>query len=289
MYTRVHLSCINGDYMTNIFSIDVEEWFHSNFLSDLYDMNKPYEVRVLGSTYKLLEHFSTHNAKGTFFCLSCIAEKHPALVKDIQKEGHEIASHGANHALVYSQTKEGFREDVYKSKCVLEDCIQKPIKGYRAPSWSITKESLWALDILQELGFIYDSSIFPIKSFLYGIKDAERFMGKPFIDNTQYNIYEVPPSTFKFLGKTMGFSGGFYFRAFPLFWIKRKTRNINKKENKPAVFYLHPREIDVHQPKLELSKKEHFIQYLNIRGCEKKLINVLRNNAFTSIENYYDF
>ena len=275
--------------MTNIFTIDVEEWFHSNFLDDLFDTGKPYEVRVLESTYKLLDHFRTHNVNATFFCLSYVAEKHPELIKDIQKEGHEIASHGSSHCLVYNQTKEAFREDVYKSKCILEDCVQKPIKGYRAPSWSITKDSLWALDILIDLGFTYDSSIFPINTFLYGIKDAERFSSKPTIDNIQYDIFEVPPSTFKILGKTMGFSGGFYLRALPLLFIKRQSRIINKKEKNPVIFYLHPREIDKNQPRLKLSVKEHIIQYFNIRSCEKKLINILKTYAFTSIENYYEF
>jgi len=282
----------------NIFTIDLEEWFHANYYDDILDTNKSYEIRVLDSTYKLLKHFEENNTKATFFVLGYVAKKHKKLIMDIHNSGHEIASHGTNHYLVYKQTKEEFKEDVYKSKALLEDIIQKRIKGYRAPSWSITNESLWALDILQDMGFVYDSSISPIKTFLYGIKDAPRFIYKPIINGEEGSIFEIPPSTFKIFGKTMGFSGGFYLRALPFWIIKILTNRINKypqnqretfDSNNPVIFYLHPREIDKSQPKLKLKPFEYIIHYLNINSCEDKLHKVLNTYKCASIEEYYCF
>ena len=283
--------------MKNIFTIDLEEWFHGNFHDGIFDRNKPYEIRILDNTYKILKHFEENNTKATFFVLGDVAKKHKKLIMDIHNSGHEIASHGTEHYLVYKQTKEEFKEDVYTSKALLEDIIQKRIKGYRAPSWSITNESLWALDILQEMGFVYDSSIFPIKTFLYGIKDAPRFIYRPIINSEEGSIFEIPPSTFKIFGKTMGFSGGFYLRALPFSVIKiltnRQNKSTNQNEdafsNNPVIFYLHPREIDKNQPKLKMKPLEYIIHNLNINSCESKLQKILRTYKCTSIEEYYKF
>jgi len=275
--------------MQNIFTIDLEEWFHANYHDDVFDSSRNYEVRVIENTYRILKHFEDNCVKATFFVLGYIAEKHRNLIIDIHKAGHEIASHGSSHSLVYEQTQDEFREDVSKSKSLLESIIQTKVLGYRAPSWSITNDSLWALDILKDVGYTYDSSIFPMKTFLYGISGAPRFKHERVTASGQDAINEIPPSTAIFLTKTIGFSGGFYLRAFPWFAIKRFSDMLNKNEHNPVIFYLHPREIDKNQPKLKLSPTEHLIHYFGIKGCEKKLVKILRQYDLTSIQDFYGF
>ena len=184
--------------------------------------------------------------------------------------------------IIYKQSPKEFQEDVKKSIGLISDLTGKPIKGYRAPSWSITKDSLWALDILQELGFLYDSSIFPTNNFLYGIPDASRYIntltvnGKPFL--------EVPPSTFRFFRKTYGFSGGFYFRALPECFIRMCTDRTNHLGH-PAVFYLHPVEVDKDIERVSSRLIDKTILEYGIKGCEKKLVHILARYDFGSIEN----
>ena len=161
--------------MKNIFTIDTEDWFHANYEDDLFNNSSEMKSTVEENTEVYLQALEQNRATATFFVLGFVAEQHPELVRRIANAGHEIASHGYGHQLVYKQTPEVFRQDVYRSKCMLEDLIGKSVIGYRAPSWSITEDSFWALGILNELGFQYDSSIFPFKNFLYGVKDAPRF------------------------------------------------------------------------------------------------------------------
>ncbi len=265
--------------MKNIFCIDLEDWFHQSLVSPLYYGQKSSVER---NAERLLEIFAMTGATATFFCLGEVAQKHPALIRKIAENGHEIASHGYGHNIIYKQTPAEFKADVKKSMEVISPLCGKAIKGYRAPSWSITKDSLWALDILQELGFLYDSSIFPTQNFLYGIPDASRYVnsltvnGKPFL--------EIPPSTFSLCGKTYGFSGGFYFRALPAFFIRSCTDKANRL-GYPAVFYLHPVEIDRKIEKVSKRLVDKAILECGISGCEKKLIHILERYDFDSIEN----
>ena len=179
--------------MKNAMTVDVEDYYHvSAFAKNISvsDWDK-YESRVDGNTKKLLEIFSNHNIKSTFFILGWVAEKNPELIRQISKEGHEIACHGYSHQLIYNQTKKIFKEETLRSKQVLEDIIQKPVKGYRAASYSITKATTWALDILAETGFEYDSSIFPVRHDRYGIPGAPN---RPHIIKTPSNneiIFEI--------------------------------------------------------------------------------------------------
>jgi len=268
--------------MKNIFCIDLEDWFHQSLVSPAYYGQR---TSVERNAARLLEIFSRTHTTATFFCLGEVAEKHPALIRKIAESGHEIASHGYEHKIIYKQSPVEFKADVKKSVDLLSDLCGKPVKGYRAPSWSITKDSLWALDILQELGFSYDSSIFPTKNFLYGIPNASRYVnsltinGKPFL--------EVPPSTFRMFGGTYGFSGGFYFRALPEFFIRRCTDKTNSKGH-PAVFYLHPVEIDRNVKRVSNRLIDKMILEYGIHGCEKKLIHILGRYEFDSIENVLD-
>lgn len=265
--------------MKNIFCIDLEDWFHQSLVSPLY-----YNQRssIEKNADRLLEIFSMTNTTATFFCLGEVAEGHPDLIRRIALQGHEIASHGYDHKIIYRQNPAEFETDVKKSIDLISNLSGKAVKGFRAPSWSITKDSLWALDILQNLGFLYDSSIFPTDNFLYGIPGASRYVncltvnGKPFL--------EVPPSTFSFLGATYGFSGGFYFRALPELFIRMCTDKTNKKGH-PAIFYLHPVEIDKNIERVSHKLVDKTILEYGIKGCEKKLMHILERYEFDSIEN----
>jgi len=267
-------------------TIDLEEWFHANYHDHVFDPKKTYEVRIVQSTERLLAHFNEHHAKATFFVLGYVAEQHPQLIRKISEAGHEIATHGYAHQLVYQQTPTVFKEDVGQAKKLIEEIIGKSIKGYRAPSWSITPRSLWAWEILQDLGFVYDASVFPIQTYLYGLPSAPRFAYHPQYNRVTLDLLEVPSSTVRIFNTNIPFAGGFYFRALPYAVIAQCIKAVNK-EGQPAVVYLHPREIDPGQPHLTLSQKESFIHYYGINGCEGKLVRVLKKFEFRSIEEYF--
>lgn len=271
--------------MKNIFTIDTEDWFHANYEDDLFLNSAEIKSTVEENTETMLRIFAEHESTATFFVLGFVAEQHPGLVRKISDAGHEVASHGYAHQLVYKQTPDEFREDIRKGKNLIEDIIGKPVLGYRAPSWSITKKSLWALDVLIEEGFQYDSSIFPTENFLYGIGDAPRFINRPVINGVVKNIWEIPPSTARVFGQNIPFSGGFYFRACPVVGIKFFANKV-VKEGQRVVYYLHPREIDPNQPRLSLSRKDALIHYIGIKGCQKKLVNVIKSSKFLTIEDY---
>lgn len=273
--------------MKNILTIDLEEWFHANYHAEIFDNQKTYEVRIIQNTERLLALFSEHKVKATFFVLGHVAEQHPQLIKDIAAAGHEIATHGYAHQLVYQQTPDMFKEDVSQAKKLIEDIINKGIKGYRAPSWSITPRSLWAWDILSDLGFVYDASVFPIETYLYGMPSSPRFPYHPEYNGRTLNLIEIPSSTVRILNKNIPFAGGFYFRVLPYSLVARCIKTVNN-EGQPAIVYLHPREIDPGQPRLTLSLKENLIHYYGINGCERKLIRVLKKFTFTSIEEYFE-
>lgn len=270
--------------MKNIITIDLEDWYHCNLGNN--DVLEKRISTVEKNTNELLLLLKKYNAKATFFTLGVIAEDFPKLIKKIDSEGHEIASHGYGHELVYSLTPKEFEADIRKSKAILEKIINKKVIGYRAPSWSITENSLWALQILEKEGFKYSSSIFPIKTFLYGIPSAPQYPNKPIINNKKMNIYEFPPGTANFIVKKLGFSGGFYFRFFPLFIIKNIIKRRNKK-GIPVICYLHPWEIDSNPPKMNLKGINKFIHYYGIKRCKKKFEKLLKSFEFTSVEEYY--
>lgn len=269
--------------MKNVFTIDVEDWYHANFEAGLFS-EKDAVSTVEANVERYLEIFSKYHVKATFFVLGCVAEQHPAIIRQIVKMGHEIASHGYSHELVYKQTPLEFREDVHKSKVILEDMAGQRVIGYRAPSWSITEQSLWALDILEALGFLYNSAIFPTKNFLYGIPYAPRFVHNLLIyGKEEMKQMVVPPGTRRFAGVNIPFSGGAYFRLLPAWIIRQFTNDVNEKEGKPVIFYLHPREIDPCQPRLNLKMKDYLVHYYGIKGCESKLEIILREFAFETM------
>ncbi len=274
--------------MLNIITIDLEEWYHGNLVQDMFSDQEELEVRVIANTKKLLALFHEANAKATFFVLGCIAERFPELIAEIRSYGHEIATHGYAHELIYKQTKEEFLRDIKNARQIIEGITSEKVKGYRAPSWSVTENSLWALTVLQEEGFLYDSSIFPIRTFLYGIPSAPQFMNYPLKRREEKGLAEVPPSTLSLFGKKFGFSGGFFFRVLPYFIIENGIKRVNKTGN-PAVVYLHPREIDPDEPRIRLNLRDALINYYGTKWTERKLRKLLKKYQFTSIEEYYKF
>jgi polysaccharide deacetylase family protein (PEP-CTERM system associated) len=270
----------------NAMSIDVEDYYQVENFKDVIKKNfwGKFESRVEKNTYKIIETLDIFQLKATFFILGWIAEREKNLIKTIHESNHEVASHGYSHDLIYCQTHKHFREDIRKSKRILEDIIGEEVIGYRAPSYSITKKSLWSIDILIEEGFKYDSSIFPTIHDRYGIADAKRFPYK--LQNTNENFLdEFPPSTFRFLGKNIPISGGGYFRFFPYRFTKWAFTQINKRENKPFIFYIHPWEFDQNQPKIKANKLLMLRHYYGIDKTEKRFMRLLNDFKFDTIRN----
>lgn len=274
--------------MRNAFTIDVEDYFMvSNFAKAVrFEDWGRFESRVGANTRRLLDLLSARGIKGTFFVLGWIAERYPRLVREISEAGHEVASHGYNHRLVYDLSEREFREDTRKAKKILEDATGAPVVGYRAASYSLVKESLWALDVLMEEGFRYDSSIFPIRHDRYGFPEAERF---PYtIKRKGGYITEYPPSTYRLFGQNLPFSGGGYFRILPLWFTMKASRHINEVEGKPVIFYLHPWEIDAGQPRIRTQFLKTFRHYVNIEKTYSKLDLFLKGFEFKPIAEMMD-
>jgi peptidoglycan/xylan/chitin deacetylase (PgdA/CDA1 family) len=301
--------------MLNILTIDVEDYYHvSAFESEVRrkDWHK-YECRVLDNTRRLLAILKSFDVKATFFILGWVAEQHPEIVRDIAFDGHEIACHGYAHRLIYNQSKETFREDIVKSKTILEDIIKnvddksecalrqtysvnsanlsspnlelsKKVIGYRAASCSITKQSLWALDILIEEGFQYDSSIYPIVHDRYGIPNAERFPSVISCNNGS-SLWEFPLSTLRAMRTSIPIAGGGYFRLFPYEFTRWAIRKLNN-DGFPAIVYIHPWEIDPSQPRLNGSIISRFRQYNNLDKTEKRLKALLHDFDFVTIRTF---
>ena len=268
--------------MQNFFCIDLEDWYNANLVQ--CDANTNLEPRVVENTNALLALLERYEVKATFFVLSSIAESYPDLIKLIEEKGHEIASHGYSHQLIYTQTQDEFRADIRRAKRILDEICSLPVIGYRAPSWSITEQSLWALQILHEEGFSFDSSIFPFKNFLYGIANAPRFPYRTTLYNEEADMLEIPPSTIRIAKINFPFSGGFYFRVLPYQIIRYCIKRLNKQGH-PVAMYIHPWEIDPNTPKLKLSFRDLFIQYYGISGCSKKLEKLFREFSFTCLGN----
>jgi polysaccharide deacetylase family protein (PEP-CTERM system associated) len=267
--------------ITNALTIDVEDYFHVSALASSIhrDSWTSQESRVVGSTQRLLDLFEKFDVRATFFVLGWVAERHPQLVKDISARGHEIACHGYSHELVYEQSPERFRDETIRSKSLLEDIIGAEVLGYRAASYSIVRKSLWALDTLVDLGFAYDSSIFPVRHDRYGIPDAQRVPHRISTPGKQ-SIVEWPLSTARALGFKIPVSGGGYFRLLP-YWLTRwGLKSINEREQRPFIFYLHPWEVDPGQPRVSASWLSRFRHYTNLERCEERLRRLLGEFRF---------
>lgn len=274
--------------MINALTIDVEDYFHVTAFEHQINPEEwdTYPLRVEGNTLRILDMLDEFALHATFFVLGWVAERLPKLVIEIHRRGHEIACHGYAHQLVYRLTPEQFRQDVSKAKNILEDICGEQVNGYRAPSYSIMTRSLWALDVLVEQGFTYDSSIFPIAHDIYGIPGGKRFPHE--ISTGSGKLKEFPLSTFALnlagWQTQLPIAGGGYLRLFPAALVARAIESINTNENQPVIVYFHPWEIDPLQPRIKTCLKSRFRHYLNLERMEQKIRLLLDHFSFSSAQ-----
>jgi polysaccharide deacetylase family protein (PEP-CTERM system associated) len=264
----------------NGLSFDIEDWFQVENLKEVISCRDwdCCDLRVIQNTRKILRLLDQYQTRATFFILGWIAERCPSLVKEIDADGHEIASHGYGHELVYELTPEEFYSDIERSKKVLESITGRPVLGYRAPSFSITPKSEWALGVLKDLGFAYDSSIFPTSFHKrYGFNGVSSL---PFRFGN--GLLEIPLSTYRFGGANFPLAGGGYFRLFPYGYFRHFFQRLNK-QGKPIVFYLHPWELDPGQPRLKVRLNYRLRHYVNLEKTEKRLERLLREFRFVPL------
>jgi polysaccharide deacetylase family protein (PEP-CTERM system associated) len=270
--------------LLNAFTVDVEDYYQVSAFERHIDRGSwhEYESRVAPNTRRILRLLDEHNVRGTFFILGWVAEKHPELVAEIDRRGHEIASHSYWHRLVYQQTPEEFRRDLRQSRDVLEQIIGRPVTAFRAPSFSITRRSLWALEILVEEGFRVDSSIYPVYHDRYGIPDARPHIHR--LETAAGPLWEFPPAVRRVGRWNLPVSGGGYFRLYPRAWTQRCIEHINRA-GRPFMFYIHPWEVDPDQPRLRVgSRVARFRHYLNLAGAEGKLNRLLGSVRFGGLQ-----
>jgi len=270
--------------MRNVLSVDVEDYFNveafaAHISQDQWDS---YEPRVERNVHRILELFAKHGVKATFFMLGWVAEKFPNLSREIVAFGHEIGCHGFAHQRLQKLTKEEFRMDLRRSSRLLMDQIQRPVRCYRAPSFSIVESTFWAFDVLAEEGFDIDSSVFPVRHDLYGVPNGERF---PHLRRTSAGnlIFEFPPSTIRFGHTNWGVAGGGYLRFVPYGATYRAIRHINQVEGYPAMVYFHPWEIDADQPRMYAGLRSRLRHYTNLSTVYDKIEHLLVNFHFTTL------
>lgn len=287
----------------NYLTIDVEDYFQVSAFEPLVPKEnwREYPSRVVDNTRRILDILEQKSIKATFFILGWTAKKHPELVREIALQGHEIGCHSYYHRLVYTLTPEQFHEDTKTAKDILEQITGTQVKGYRAPSYSITRKSLWAIQILNDLGFAYDSSVFPIHHDRYGIPDAPRYpfhwdtsadhpkVGSPYLpvngSDSWNSLIEFPISTSLLLGKNLPVSGGGYFRLFPYWFTRMALKKINEQEQKSFAFYLHPWEFDPGQPRFnQASLLSKFRHYNNLHKTEKRFLRLLDDFSFKPMQ-----
>ena len=267
--------------VTNIMSVDLEDYYCDLPFSEW----SKYNSRVVENTEKILKLFEKYNVNATFFVLGYIAEKFPALIKKISDLGHEISSHTYSHIDLRKVSKEEFKEDFFKSKNILEKITGKKIEVFRAPFFSINKNNYWVFEILSK-NLTYDSSVFPVKTQLYGIPKAPRTIYKPSLENIieenkQGKLIEIPMATHKIpLIGNIPIAGGFYLRLFPYWYMKWGIKKMNKEGN-PAMLYIHPKDLDPEMPRI---KEYNWYYYYNLKSASKKFENLLRDFKFGSVK-----
>ena len=271
--------------LVNAMSVDVEDYFQVSAFDRVVRRGTwgEFESRVCANTERLLGLFDETGVRATFFVLGWVAVRFPSLVRRIAESRHEIASHGYAHRLVYDLLPEEFRDDVRRAKGVLEDIAGVAIEGYRAPSYSVTNQSMWALDVLIEEGYAYDASIFPIHHDRYGIPDANRNVHV--LHRTGGSIIEAPASTVRLGGVNLPIAGGGYFRMLPYRWTRWGIDRLNRVERTPAIFYIHPWEIDRDQPRIAVGPMTRFRHYRNLGKTEARLRTMLRDFRFSTVAN----
>ena len=255
-------------------SVDVEEYFQSETFARAVPRSawEGIATRVEPSVDLLLERFAAARVRATFFILGWVARRSPELVRRIQRAGHEIACHGMSHQLIYRQTREVFLNETREAKALIEDAAGVRVRGYRAATYSITRESMWAVDVLASLGFEYDSSIFPIRHDLYGIPGTPRFPYR----HSGCGLLEVPITTVEVFGQRLPCGGGGYFRLLPYALFRAALSRVNRRDGMPVVFYTHPWEVDPGQPRVSVGWRSRFRHYTNLDRVESRLRRLLR-------------
>jgi len=269
---------VQGNGVKNILTVDVEEAFHRNDLRFSRRQRELLGGRVVEQTERVVSLLRAARQQGTFFILGEVAERYSDLVKQLAAEGFELGLHGYSHCLVYGQRAERFASETQAAKARLEELGGRKVVGFRAPSWSITRKSLWALRILAALWFRYDSSILPAKAFLGGMPRSNPLIHR----RREADIIEVPPSIFRLGPFRLPFSGGLYLRTLPYGFIRRCITRLNKK-GIPAVIYLHPWELDTGLPRLELSWKGRYAVYHNLGTAQAKIEQLLADFSFAPV------
>lgn len=265
---------------------DVEDYFQVSAFEGVVPRERwtAVECRIARNLDRILQLFDEHDVKATFFTLGWMAANYPGAVRRIVEAGHEVASHGMQHCRVWTQHAEEFRDDAERSRKLLEDVCGVPVLGYRAASWSIDRRTPWAHKVLEEVGYKYSSSVYPVSSDHYGMPDAP---WKPFVA-AGTNIMEIPPTTLRFLGRNVPVAGGGYFRLYPLalstYFLRRHLRSTPV----PYLFYFHPWELDPDQPRLNgISMKSRFRHFLNLKSFEKRLRVLLQNFRWGRMDEVY--
>lgn len=263
----------------NILTFDIEDWYNCDFISGDFDWDK-HEVRIYQGVERILEELEVRNQKGTFFCLGWIAEKHPEVIRSIHKQGHHIGCHSYQHELSFRFNKETFREDTLKAKCLIENIIGEEVNVFRAPGFSITKNNTWALQSLAEMGFKYDSSLFPAAHDYGGMPSYGEGIPRRIDVGNGRIIKEFPINIHSIFGKNIVFSGGGFFRLFPYYLI-----NHWGKHSDYMMTYFHPRDFDLGQPIISsLPAVRRFKSYVGIKGAFMKFQRLLDDYEFYNVE-----
>lgn len=273
--------------IVNAMTVDVEDYFQVSAFENVIKREHwdTMECRVQQNTARILDLFDKHSVKATFFVLGWVAERYPDMIRRIVRDGHELASHGYQHIRVINQQPAEFREDIIKTKKLLEDISGTEIKGYRAASYSIGKKNLWALEELNKAGYVYSSSIYPVKHDLYGMPDAPRFAFRPFGDG---GILEVPVTTIAFFDKKLPVGGGGFFRLYPYPLSRWALERVNQRDGQSGVFYFHPWEIDPQQPRQRgITLKTRIRHYLNLSKTESRLTRMLEDFNWDRMDNVF--
>jgi len=267
--------------IVNALTIDIEDWYQGIELEPA--KWSAYESRVADDVVRMLDILESAKVKASFFALGRVAEEHPDIIRRVHEAGHEIATHGYDHQFIYRQAPKEFAADLERSIEIIESIVPEKVVGYRAPFFSVTKETLWALSILAEHGIKYDSSIFPIRNYRYGIPKAPRFMHSISCNNGN-SLVEVPISTMSMFSQNIPFAGGAYLRFFPYPFIKWGIQRLNLQGHS-AVVYVHPWEIDPNHPRIELPRRISLTHYLNLHSTEQKIRMLLRDFRFDTLAN----
>jgi polysaccharide deacetylase family protein (PEP-CTERM system associated) len=267
--------------MRHLMTVDVEDYFQVEAFAEIVprDSWDFWPCRVVESTRAVLDLFDRHETKATFFFLGWIAKKFPALVREVQGRGHELACHSFWHRRIYSLTPEEFRRDTQQAKDVIEQASGAQVIGYRAPSWTITNKSMWALDLLAEMGFLYDSSIYPIRHDIYGVPGAHRLPHTLSCGNGK-SLREFPPTTVRIAGVTLPAAGGGYLRVLPFRYNEFAFRQMITKHQRPVVVYFHPWEFDPDQPRIRAKLRSTFRHYTNLGKMQGRVGKLLEQYSF---------